>query len=142
VFDVIDELEELRTHTTRWLQGERDELVREQRRLRTKELTILRVLDERGAIEATLAESDGVSNRTAHETLETARALESLPAMAAAAYEGALSAEQLGLPPPRAGRGGEGRPRRVDGSSVRCASVTPAMSQIGDLRVDVPRDAR
>ena len=55
----------------------------------------MRVLDERGQVDRRVGARDGVSTRTAWETLETARALESLPALAAAAYEGALSAEQL-----------------------------------------------
>ena len=67
----------------------------EQRRLRVEELAVVRVLDERDAIDATTAAEDGVSARSLRETLETARALESLPRIAATAYEGRLSAEQL-----------------------------------------------
>jgi Domain of unknown function (DUF222)/HNH endonuclease len=70
-------------------------LVREQRRLRVEELAVVAVLDERGRIDDTLAGRDGVSARSVRETVETARALESLPAVAAAAHAGDLSAEQL-----------------------------------------------
>ena len=66
----------------------------EQRRLHTRELAVLRVLDERGQVDPTL-DADGESARTVRDKLETARALESLPEIAAAAYEGALSPEQL-----------------------------------------------
>ena len=55
-----------------------------------------RVLDERGALDASVAAVDGVSERTVRETVETARALESLPEVAAAAHAGTLSPEQLG----------------------------------------------
>ena len=74
----------------------RDELVREQRRLRVEELAVVAVLDERGRIDESVAARDGVSSRSVRETVETARALESLPAVAAAAYAGDLSTEQLG----------------------------------------------
>jgi HNH endonuclease len=96
MFDVIDHLDGLRCRPTEWLMARRDELVREQRRLRVEELAVTRVLDERGQLDETLAARDGVSERTARETVETARALESLPAVAAAAHDGALSGEQLG----------------------------------------------
>ena len=42
-----------------------------------------------------VAAADGVSSRTVRETVETARALESLPHIAAAAHDGRLSGEQL-----------------------------------------------
>jgi Domain of unknown function (DUF222)/HNH endonuclease len=74
----------------------REVLVREQRRSRVEELAIVRVLDERGKIDVAMAGRDGVSERSLRETVETARALESLPAVAAAAYAGDLSGEQLG----------------------------------------------
>jgi hypothetical protein len=73
----------------------RREVVGEQRRLHTEELLLTRVLDERGRIDSTVG-LDGVSTRTMRETVETARALESLPAVAAAAHAGELSSEQLG----------------------------------------------
>jgi hypothetical protein len=95
MYDVVADLDELRTHTTEWLRAERTKLVQAQRQLHTRELAIINVLDERGLAHAELAETDGVSTRTARETIEVARALESLPSVAAAAYDGALSAEQL-----------------------------------------------
>ena len=60
-----------------------------------EDLDVLRVLDERGKIDPTVGR-DGESARMVREKLETARALESLPAVAAAAHAGDLSAEQLG----------------------------------------------
>jgi hypothetical protein len=60
-----------------------------------EDLDVLRVLDERGRIDPTVG-LDGESARTVREKVETARALESLPAVAAAAHAGDLSAEQLG----------------------------------------------
>jgi hypothetical protein len=96
VFDVIDHLDALRCRTTEWLLRRREELVREQRRLRVEELAVTRVLDERGQADDTLAAADGVSVRAMRETIETARALESLPCIAAAAHAGGLSGEQLG----------------------------------------------
>ena len=50
----------------------------------------MRILDERGRIDPTLGDH-GESARTARDTVETARRFESLPEIAAAAYEGALS---------------------------------------------------
>jgi hypothetical protein len=96
VFDVTEHLDKLRCWPTDRLVARRETLVREQRRLRVEELAIVRVLDERGKIDPALAGRDGVSARTVRETLETARALESLPAVAAAAHAGDLSGEQLG----------------------------------------------
>lgn len=96
MFDVFDHLDALRRRPTEWLRERRDELVREQRRLRVEELAVTRVLDERGQADDTLAAADGVSVRAMRETIETARALESLPCIAAAAHAGGLSGEQLG----------------------------------------------
>jgi uncharacterized protein DUF222/HNH endonuclease len=96
MFDVSDHLHELRRRPTDWLADRREELVREQRRLRVEELAVVRVLDERGALDDAMAARDGVSVRAARETVETARALESLPEIAAVAHAGKLSGEQLG----------------------------------------------
>jgi Domain of unknown function (DUF222) len=96
VFVVSERLDEMRSWPTDRLAAHRDEMVREQRRLRVEELTAVRVLDERGQIDVGMAGRDGVSERTMRESVETARALESLPAVAAAAYAGDLSGEQLG----------------------------------------------
>jgi hypothetical protein len=94
-FDINDHLDGLRCRETAWLRSRRDELVREQRRLHVEELAVLRVLDERRAVAPDLAAHDGISERSLRSDLETARALESLPELAAAAHDGRLSAEQL-----------------------------------------------
>jgi hypothetical protein len=94
MFDIADHLDELRCWPTERLRKELDALVYEQRQLRTKELAVLRVLDERGQVDPTLDAAEE-SARTVRDKLETARALESLPEIAAAAYAGDLSAEQL-----------------------------------------------
>ena len=95
MFDVAGRLDELRCWSTERLVAYRDELLREERRVHVEGLTVLRVLDERGRVDDTLAGHDGVSTRTVRDELETARALESLPAVAAAAHAGELSSEQL-----------------------------------------------
>jgi len=87
--------DELRCHTTEWLERRREWLVREQRRLRVEELAVVRVLDDRGRIDDTLAAHDGVSLRELRQTVATARALEDLPAIAQVAAEGRLSDAQL-----------------------------------------------
>jgi Domain of unknown function (DUF222)/HNH endonuclease len=94
MFDIADHLDELRSWPTDRLRRELDVLVGEQRRLRTKELAVLRVLDERGQVDPTL-DAGGESARTVRDKLDTARALESLPEIAAVAYDGDLSSEQL-----------------------------------------------
>jgi hypothetical protein len=94
MFDVVDHLDDLRSWPTDRLVARRREVVHAKRRLDVEELTIVRILDERGRIDPGLGEH-GESARTLREKVETARALESLPEIAAAAYEGALSAEQL-----------------------------------------------
>jgi hypothetical protein len=94
MFDIADHFDELRSWPTDRLRRELDVLAGEQRRLRTKELAVLRVLDERGQVDPTL-DADGESARTMRDKLHTARAMESLPEIAAVAYEGELSAEQL-----------------------------------------------
>src|SRR5215831_11287045 len=96
MFEFDGLLGELRRWPTERVVARRDEVVREQRRLHVEELALIRVLDERGAIDDTLAARDGVSVRAARESIETARALESLPEIAVAAHEGRLSGEQLG----------------------------------------------
>jgi hypothetical protein len=95
MFDVTDRLDTLRSHSTEWLEARRREVVAEVRRLQSEEFAIVRVLDERGRIDVSMG-LDGESARTVREKVETARALEALPAVAAAAYAGNLSAEQLG----------------------------------------------
>jgi hypothetical protein len=60
-----------------------------------EELAIVKVLDDRGALDGGDAACSGVSAKVERDTIETARALESLPAIAAAAAAGRLSDEQL-----------------------------------------------
>jgi hypothetical protein len=86
---------ELRCHSTEWLESRRQHLLREQRRLRVEELAVVRVLDERGRIDDTLAGKDGISIRDLKATVATARALADLPAIAQVAAEGRLSDAQL-----------------------------------------------
>jgi Domain of unknown function (DUF222)/HNH endonuclease len=92
--EVADCLETMRSHSTEWLEARRREVVTEIRHLQSEEHSILLVLDERGRVDASRG-LDGESARTVREKLETARALESLPAVSAAAAAGRLSAEQL-----------------------------------------------
>src|SRR6185312_13811330 len=94
MFDVVDHLDELRCWPTDRLEARRREVVRAKRRLEVEELNIMRVLDERGRIDPTVDDL-GESARTVRDKVETARRLESLPEIAAAAHEGDLSAEQL-----------------------------------------------
>jgi hypothetical protein len=93
-FDLRERIDELACRETRWLRARRAAIVGEQRRLRVEELAIVKVLDDRRALDGCDAAA-GVSARVERETVETARALESLPAIAAAAAEGRLSNEQL-----------------------------------------------
>jgi hypothetical protein len=85
----------LRCRSSEWLEAARIEAVREQRRWRVRELAIIRVLDERGRVDDRLAAVDGVSVRAVREAVATARALEGLPLVAAAATRGELSEAQL-----------------------------------------------
>jgi len=95
MFDYGDRLNELRSQSTEWLRARRCELVAEQRRLRVEELAVTAVLDERGAVDDATAAGDGVSVRSWHDFVATARALEDLPRLAEAAYAGEVSPEQL-----------------------------------------------
>jgi len=95
MFDYSGRLDELRCHTSEWLEARRVELVAEQRRLRVEELAVVAVLDERGAVSDATAAGDGVSVRVWRDTVETARALEALPSLADAAHAGVVSPEQL-----------------------------------------------
>ena len=87
-------VDELRTWPTERLDRERDWVVGEQRRLHARELAVLRVLDERGQVD-TSAGLDGESPRVVRDKVETARRLESLPHLGAAARDARLSDEQL-----------------------------------------------
>lgn len=95
------ELDELRTWPTDRLRASRDEATREERRWQMRRIAIDRVLDERGATDTRdtvewVAARDGVRTQTARTEVEVARALDSLPVIAAAAEAGELSMEQLG----------------------------------------------
>jgi hypothetical protein len=87
-------VDELRTHSTGWLESRRRKVIGKQRELHAEELAIVRVLDERGRIDPTIGTA-GESARVVRDKVETARALESLPAIARVAMEGGLSDEQL-----------------------------------------------
>ena len=92
MFDVL--VDELRTHSTEWLESRRREVVGAQRELHAEELAIVRVLDERGRIDSSMG-AYGDSARVVRDKVETARALESLPAIGSVAMEGGFSDEQL-----------------------------------------------
>jgi hypothetical protein len=92
-FDFRGRVDELRCHETSWLCARRDELRREQQRLRVEELAVVRVLDERRALGE--MPDPTVTSRTAREDLEVARALETRPAIASAAHDGRISRDQL-----------------------------------------------
>jgi hypothetical protein len=94
VIDATDCLDVMRSHSTEWLEARRVEVIAEVRRLQAEEHSILLVLDERGRVDVSRG-LDGESARTVREKLETARALESLPAISAVAAAGDLSSEQL-----------------------------------------------
>jgi hypothetical protein len=89
-----DSLDTMRSHSTEWLRARRCEVVSEIRRLQAEEHSILLVLDERGRVDVSRG-MDGESARTVRRKVETARALESLPAISAVAAAGRLSSEQL-----------------------------------------------
>jgi hypothetical protein len=92
MFDVL--VDELRTHSTEWLESRRCEVISAQRELHAEELAIVRVLDERGRIDPTIG-SHGDSARVVRDKVETARALEALPEISRVAFGGGLSDEQL-----------------------------------------------
>ncbi len=94
-FDYSDLLNELRCHTTEWLEGRRGWLVREQRRLHIEELAVLGVLDERGRIDDALAAKDGKSVRDVRRARKTAKNLADQPNLANAAARGRVSEGQL-----------------------------------------------
>jgi hypothetical protein len=94
MFDVGNHLDALRSWPTDRLLAHHDELVRDVRRLQLEDLDVLAVLDERGQIDVSVGR-DGESARVLRDKMETARTLESLPAIAAAAHAGELSSEQL-----------------------------------------------
>jgi hypothetical protein len=83
-----------RSWSTERLEARRRAVIGEQRRLHAEELAIVRVLDERGRIDPTIG-SAGESAQRVREKVETARALEELPAIADVAMQGGFSDEQL-----------------------------------------------
>lgn len=95
VSDWSDEVYEFHLHSTEQVLAIRAEAVREQRRWRMRELAAVRVLDERNLVDDSWAAADGVSLAHLRTTVETARALEVLPRVAAIAADGGLSEDQL-----------------------------------------------
>ncbi len=81
-----EQLDELRCHDTSWLRHERTRVVTDQRRLKLRELALTKVLDERAALDPMPDAS--VPAHTTKATVEVARSLESLPALAAARRDG------------------------------------------------------
>ncbi len=92
-FDFGDRVDALRCQSTSALRRIVADARREQQRWHLEELAAIRVLDDRQALD--VLPDATVSARTARTDREVARALESLPAVSAAAHEGALSWDQL-----------------------------------------------
>ena len=90
-----DRLDEYRCWDTARLAAARDAKIRHIRCEEVDLLAMTRALDERRALHPDQAARDGVSDATVRRQVETARRLESLPALADAAWAGELSAEQL-----------------------------------------------
>jgi hypothetical protein len=97
MFDVGARLDGLRCRETEAVRARRAYAIRMQRRWHLEELACTAVLDERRAVDEKTIVRQGVSVRSARDRLETARRLEVLPWVAAAAAEGRLSDEQLTL---------------------------------------------
>ncbi len=98
MFDWDVHLDELRCRSTDWLRTRLDGTVAEQRALKVEELAVRRILDERSQVdvnEEVLRGAHNESPRTMRQTMEVARQLESLPAIAAAAHAGDISWDQL-----------------------------------------------
>ena len=93
MFDVL--VDELRTHSTEWLERERERVGRAQRELcaRGSWRCCGCSTSVGGSIRSIGAH--GESARTVRDKVETARALESLPAIGRVAFEGGFSDEQL-----------------------------------------------
>ena len=94
-FDYSALLDDLRCHSSGWLEDRRVWLVREQRRLHLEELAVLSVLDERGKVDDTQAGKDGTTTKTVRRKRRTAARLKRQPKVAEAAAKGKLSEEQL-----------------------------------------------
>jgi hypothetical protein len=90
-----DLLFELRRWDTDRLRGERERVIVERRKLRTRELALTRVLDERDALAKDQAARDGETEAESRRKRETAKKLEHLPNLGNAAMNGELSSSQL-----------------------------------------------
>jgi len=92
-YDFGARVDALRCHSTASLRAVVVDARREQQRWYLEELAATRVLDDRQALDA--VPDSTVSARTAKTNREVARSLESLPEVAAAAWSGNLSKDQL-----------------------------------------------
>ena len=90
-----DLCDELRCWSTEGLRAERERVMVERRKLRSRELALTRVLDERDALAKDQAARDGESEAQSRRKRETAKKLERLPNLGTAAMNGELSDEQL-----------------------------------------------
>src|SRR6516162_7568316 len=90
-----DLLFELRCWDTDRLRRERERVIVERRKLRTRELALTRVLDERDALADDQPAKDGETEASAKRKRETAKKLEHLPNLGNAAMDGELSSGQL-----------------------------------------------
>ena len=92
-FDFRDRVDALRCRSTPDLRRYVVDLAAQEQQLRLERLAATRVLDDRDALGA-VPDAKASATRTRTE-LEVARALESLPAVSAAAHDGTLSWDQL-----------------------------------------------
>jgi hypothetical protein len=92
-YEFAARVDAMRCHSTASLRTMVADARREQQRWYLEELAATRVLDERQALE--VRPDTSVSARTAKTNRELARTLESLPEVAAAAWSGDLSKDQL-----------------------------------------------
>jgi Domain of unknown function (DUF222) len=92
-FDFGARVDALRCHPTPTLRARVAEARREQQRWRLEELAATRVLDDRGALDG--MPDSTISARTARTNVEVARGLERLPRIAAGAFDGSLSWDQV-----------------------------------------------
>jgi len=90
-----DLLFELRCWDSDRLGAERERVIVERRKLRTRELALTCVLDERDALAKDQAARDGETEAESRRKRETAKKLEHLPNLGAAAMNGELSSGQL-----------------------------------------------
>ena len=92
-FDFSARLHDLRCHPNDVLRDKVKHARREQQRWRLEELAATRVLDEREALGE--MPDPTLSARTAQATIEVARALESMPTVAATVFAGDISWDQV-----------------------------------------------